>query len=85
LISSINWNDISVRNNREVGIIIHNESVAKYYESIFFYDWNLEEPSKERFPLVFILIFMKEHIGEIMIAVAIGSAVTLVIMNRRRK
>ncbi|MBN2603085.1 MAG: lamin tail domain-containing protein, partial [Candidatus Thermoplasmatota archaeon] len=43
LISSINWNYNSVMSNREVGIIIENNDVAKYYASVFFYDWNLKE------------------------------------------
>jgi len=41
LISSINWNENSVTNNREAGIIIENEEVARYYASVFYYDWNL--------------------------------------------
>jgi len=39
LISSINWNEHSPRNNREVGLIIQNEAVAKYYTDVFLYDW----------------------------------------------
>ncbi len=45
LISSINWNENSVRRNREAGIIIENENVAEYYAEVFFYDWNLETPA----------------------------------------
>ena len=45
LISSINWNENSVRRNREAGIIIENENVAEYYAEVFFYDWNLEAPA----------------------------------------
>ncbi|MFO7678361.1 MAG: phospholipase D-like domain-containing protein [Thermoplasmatota archaeon] len=41
LISSINWNENSVRRNREAGIIIKQEDVALYYADVFFYDWNL--------------------------------------------
>lgn len=44
LISSINWNENSVLNNREAGIIIINENLAKYYVDVFFYDWNLNPP-----------------------------------------
>ncbi len=44
LISSINWNENSFTRNREVGVIIENESIANYYASIFFYDWNLKKP-----------------------------------------
>ena len=43
LISSINWNENSVKNNREAGIIIDNEELATYFASVFYYDWNLSE------------------------------------------
>lgn len=39
LISSINWNENSARNNREAGLIIENCDVAEFYTDIFFYDW----------------------------------------------
>jgi len=39
LISSINWNENSARNNREAGLIIENEDVAEFYTNVFFYDW----------------------------------------------
>jgi len=39
LISSINWNENSARNNREVGLILENCDVAEFYTDIFFYDW----------------------------------------------
>jgi PKD repeat protein len=39
LISSINWNEYSPRNNREVGLIIENEDVAEFYTDVFFYGW----------------------------------------------
>ncbi len=40
LISSINWSPTSLRDNREVGIVINNENVSEYYEELFMYDWN---------------------------------------------
>ena len=49
LISSINWNKNSFTENREAGIIVENKSIAKYYSSVFFYDWALSEPMKEDF------------------------------------
>lgn len=49
LVSSINWNEDSVRKNRESGIIIENEEVAKYYADVFFYDWNLSAPVPQAF------------------------------------
>jgi len=48
LISSINWNENSVRNNREIGIIIENEKVGKYFTKIFNHDWNLSGEEKDR-------------------------------------
>lgn len=42
LISSINWGRGSVIKNREVGVIVENEDVAKYFKDVFFYDWNLK-------------------------------------------
>jgi phosphatidylserine/phosphatidylglycerophosphate/cardiolipin synthase-like enzyme len=39
LISSINWNENSARNNREAGLIIENEDVAEFYADVFLYDW----------------------------------------------
>jgi cardiolipin synthase len=41
LISSINWNENSPRNNREVGIVVSGES-AGYFKDVFMYDWNGE-------------------------------------------
>lgn len=39
LISSVNWNEYSPTNNREVGLIIENEDVAGFYTDVFFYGW----------------------------------------------
>ena len=47
LISSINWNENSVTNNRETGIIIENENISRFYAEVFFYDWNLTEQVEE--------------------------------------
>ncbi|MBN1280557.1 MAG: lamin tail domain-containing protein [Candidatus Thermoplasmatota archaeon] len=41
LISSINWNEQSVRKNREAGLLLHNEDIASYYASVFCHDWTL--------------------------------------------
>lgn len=48
LVSSINWNENSVRRNRELGIIIENESIARYYANVFFHDWS--EPDVPQAP-----------------------------------
>ncbi len=39
LISSINWNENSVLNNREVGVILENKEIGRYYTRIFKRDW----------------------------------------------
>ncbi len=39
LISSINWNQNSVANNREVGVIVENPQVAEFYNELFQHDW----------------------------------------------
>ncbi|MGB2841340.1 MAG: phospholipase D-like domain-containing protein [Halobacteriota archaeon] len=39
LISSINWNEHSPTNNREVGLIIENKDVGEFYTDVFLYDW----------------------------------------------
>ncbi|UCD03144.1 MAG: hypothetical protein JSV63_00725 [Candidatus Aenigmatarchaeota archaeon] len=41
LVSSINWNENSIMNNREVGIIITGEA-AQYYSQVFGFDWGAE-------------------------------------------
>ncbi|MFZ2071693.1 MAG: phospholipase D-like domain-containing protein [Halobacteriota archaeon] len=40
LTSSINWNEYSPRNNREVGLLIENEDAAEFYTNVFLYDWH---------------------------------------------
>ncbi len=39
VVSSINWNNNSLRNNREIGLLIENETVATYFERVFEADW----------------------------------------------
>ncbi|MHA1339719.1 MAG: lamin tail domain-containing protein [Promethearchaeota archaeon] len=39
LISSLNWNENSATNNREIGIIVTSYEVAEYYVTLFGYDW----------------------------------------------
>ncbi|MFQ6107042.1 MAG: phospholipase D-like domain-containing protein [Thermoplasmata archaeon] len=39
LISSLNWNYNSFARNREVGLIIHSETIGAYFERIFLHDW----------------------------------------------
>ena len=39
LVSSINYSDNSIANNREAGVIIENEDVAQWYSQVYDYDW----------------------------------------------
>ncbi|MHA1927515.1 MAG: phospholipase D-like domain-containing protein [Candidatus Thorarchaeota archaeon] len=41
LISSINYSDNSITNNREAGVIIENEEVAQWYQEIYDFDWGM--------------------------------------------
>jgi phosphatidylserine/phosphatidylglycerophosphate/cardiolipin synthase-like enzyme len=41
LVSSLNWGTGAAMYNRETGVIIEHEGVARFFESVFFYDWNL--------------------------------------------
>jgi cardiolipin synthase A/B len=41
LISSINWNEQSIRKNREAGLLVTSQEVATYYASVFLSDWSL--------------------------------------------
>ena len=45
LISSINWNEQSIRKNREAGVLVTNQEVATYYATVFLSDWALEPPT----------------------------------------
>jgi len=44
LVSSINWNENSVQNNREAGVLITNQQAASYFSSIFYADWTMQKP-----------------------------------------
>ncbi len=41
LISSINYSDGSISSNREAGVIIENEDVAKWYQDVYDFDWGM--------------------------------------------
>jgi len=47
LVGSVNWNNASVRENREVAVVVSGEA-ASYYESVFRADWRGE---RERLPV----------------------------------
>ncbi|MFW9976280.1 MAG: phospholipase D-like domain-containing protein, partial [Candidatus Thorarchaeota archaeon] len=43
LISSINYSDNSIEDNREAGVIIENEEIAQWYLEVFDYDWSIAD------------------------------------------
>ncbi len=43
LVGSINWNNNSVRNNREAALLIGGTEAATYYREVFDEDWQAEE------------------------------------------
>jgi phosphatidylserine/phosphatidylglycerophosphate/cardiolipin synthase-like enzyme len=43
VLGSLNWNNNSLRNNREVGLIIESDDVASYYGDVFDSDWQRDD------------------------------------------
>ena len=41
LVSSINYSDESITENREAGVIIQNQDVAQWYQAVYDYDWSI--------------------------------------------
>ncbi|GAB3030908.1 hypothetical protein GCM10025298_19600 [Natronobiforma cellulositropha] len=39
VVGSINWNENSLRNNREVALVLHGEDVGAFYAAVFDADW----------------------------------------------
>jgi len=50
ILGSINWNNNSVRNNREVAVVLEGEAVAAYFREVFEADWSGGD-SGRRLPL----------------------------------
>lgn len=57
LVSTINWNENSPKNNREVGIIVSGRA-AEYFVEAFNYDWAGKRINQDMILIVFILIFI---------------------------
>ncbi len=75
LISSINWNEQSIRKNREAGLLITNQNVAQYYASVFLSDWSLE--SSQRHASIFLWADYKY-----LMLIAVVVCITLVLIAR---
>jgi phosphatidylserine/phosphatidylglycerophosphate/cardiolipin synthase-like enzyme len=81
LVSSINWNEDSVTLNREAGIIINNEDVARYYSNVFFYDWNLSSPQSQKQEINLAV----EHKNTIYIAIVFTLTFALIARDWRKR
>jgi phosphatidylserine/phosphatidylglycerophosphate/cardiolipin synthase-like enzyme len=51
ILGSINWNNNSVRNNREVALVLEGEAVATYFGDVFEADWRGDDGGGRRLPL----------------------------------
>lgn len=80
LVSSINWNEQSIRKNREVGILLENREAAEYYATVFLSDWSLEV--KTTAPLNPLSVDYKYLL---LIAVVFGSTIMLIIRDWRKR
>jgi len=43
LISSINWSEDGISENREAGVVVEHDGVGAWYQTVFDYDWGLAE------------------------------------------
>jgi phosphatidylserine/phosphatidylglycerophosphate/cardiolipin synthase-like enzyme len=46
LISSINWTENSMKNNREAAVLVDSPHVARYYQNLFDVDWQYHRNSR---------------------------------------
>jgi phosphatidylserine/phosphatidylglycerophosphate/cardiolipin synthase-like enzyme len=80
LISSINWNEQSIRKNREAGLLITNEDVAHYYASVFLSDWKLEPSQKHTSALIW-----ADYKYLMLIAVVVCITLVLILRDWRKR
>jgi phosphatidylserine/phosphatidylglycerophosphate/cardiolipin synthase-like enzyme len=71
LVSSVNWNENSPTNNREVGVIIEGEP-AQYFEEVFLYDWGIAQGKSDGAD------------NRVVIMIVVASVISIFIMRRRR-
>ena len=55
VVSSINWSNNSVENNRESGAVVKNTNVADYFKEVFDYDWDNSEIPTGSTPPIWII------------------------------
>ena len=80
LISSINWNEQSVRKNREAGILLENQEAATYYATVFLSDWNLDIHKTKASDFSW-----ADYKNLLLIALVIGIVLALIIRDWRKR
>ena len=71
VIGSVNWNNNSVENNRELAIMVEDETVADYYRSVFDADWSDDTGETDGIPT-----------GIVVVGLGVISAATLLAKRR---
>ena len=62
VVGSMNWNDNSARENREVLLALSGPAVATYYRDVFSRDWRASGSSGER-PLGLVAVLAALGVG----------------------
>jgi len=68
---SLNWNNNSVEKNRELAIMVEDETVADYYRSVFDADWSDDTGETDEIPT-----------GIVVVGLGVISAATLLAKRR---
>ena len=68
LVGSINWNNNSVGNNREVALLLSGEAVAEYFGAVFDADWQDEERDDRELPAGLGLVVLAGAVASILAA-----------------
>ncbi len=71
VVGSVNWNNNSIENNRELAIMVEDEVVADYYRRVFDADWSDDTDDTGEIPT-----------GVIVVGLGVISAVTLLAKRR---
>jgi len=68
VVGSLNWNNNSAKNNREIAVAIEDETVADYYAEVFGGDWKAESADDpEEIPVGVILISVGLAAGTVLL------------------
>ncbi|MGM0606077.1 MAG: phospholipase D-like domain-containing protein [Halobacteriota archaeon] len=72
IVGSMNWNDNSARNNREVAVVLRGEAITAYYSTVFEADW---EAGRSDGPTKYVQ-------GVVLLVVGVGAGVTVLYARR---